>query len=310
MEMNRFNKPDVILNRIGFGGWQLGNSELWGEMSEADGIALVKAAIAKGINFFDTGPGYGGGMSETIIGKAIGDDRDFILINSKFGHRADGSSDWRVEAIEPAIRESLGRLQTDYLDSVILHNPSMDILRGETGHFKELSRMKRLGLIRGFGVSIDTREELATVLDHVSLDVIEILFNVFFQSPRELFDKVKEKRIVLVAKVPLDSGWLTGKYDEHSVFDGIRARWTPEVRARRATLVKAVQAIVGSPDTSLAALAFIQSFDAISCVIPGVKNFKQMNDNLASRHVQLTPWQRAEFLSLYDRELKDHPLPW
>ncbi len=310
MELKRFGKPGVVLNRIGFGGWQLGNTAFWGEMEEADGIRLVRSAIDKGINFFDTAPGYANGLSETIIGKAIAGDRHAIVISTKFGHKADGTSDWRVEAIEPALRESLGRLKTSYLDSVLLHNPSSDILRGETGHFTELARLKKTGLIRAYGVSIDTRDELETVLDHLHVDVVEILFNIFFQSPRDLFERVKAAGIFLIAKVPLDSGWLSGKYDEQSIFTGIRSRWSRADIERRAHLVRSVKDICGKEDISLPALAFLLSYDAFACLIPGVKTIRQLNDNLAALHYPLPDSQKRALEELHDREIRLRPLPW
>ncbi|MCK7486354.1 MAG: aldo/keto reductase [Bacillus subtilis] len=89
-------------------------------------------------------------------------------------------------------------------------------------------------MIQAYGVSIDTKEELASVLKRNDIDVVELLFNVFFQAPRDLFEEVKAKKIFLVCKVPLDSGWLTGKYDAQSVFAGIRARWSRADIERRA----------------------------------------------------------------------------
>ena len=173
------------VNRLGFGSWQLGNTEFWGYMSVEDGVQLVKHAIKKGINFFDTAPGYASGMSETIIGMAIKDQRDRVVINTKFGHTADGETDFSVFSLRKQISESLERLQTDYIDSLLLHNPGFDILEGKTLHVQELKKLKEEGLIRAFGVSIDTKEEFDTVLDHLEIDVIEILFNVFFQDVSE-----------------------------------------------------------------------------------------------------------------------------
>jgi aryl-alcohol dehydrogenase-like predicted oxidoreductase len=304
-----FGKTNARLTRIGFGGWQLANP-LWGEVDVEESVRLVRAAIDKGMNFFDTAPGYGGGMSETVIGRAVGGDRNRIAISTKFGHRPDGSSDWRVEAIEPALRESMERLGTGYLDALLLHNPGGEILRGSTGHFAELSRLKKAGLVRAVGVSIDTREELAVALDRGDIDIVEILFNVFFQGPRDLFDKAKEKGVFLVAKVPLDSGWLSGKYDAHSVFTGIRSRWTRSDIERRAGLMTKMKAILGHEDTSLDALAFLLSYDAVACVIPGIKTIRQMNDNLAALHAPITPETKRALEALYDTEIRKRPLPW
>ena len=307
--LTKFGKPLIELSRIGFGAWQLANP-LWGEVDEAESVRLVRSAIEKGVNFFDTAPGYAGGSSETILGRAIGADRGRVAVSTKFGHLPDGSSDWRVAAIEPSLRASLSRLKTTYVDSFLLHNPSTEILEGRTGHFEELARLKRLGLIRAYGVSIDTREELKTILERTDVDVVELLFNVFFQSPRDLFEEVRRKRIFLVAKVPLDSGWLTGKYDEHSIFTGIRSRWTRTDVERRAELVRKPKDILGHEDTSYDALAYILSYDAVACVIPGIKSIRQMNDNLAALHHPLSAETKWRIEDLYDREIRRDPLPW
>ncbi len=174
------------IHRLGFGAWQLGNAEDWGPMEEETAINLVQEAYKQGINFFDTAPNYAQGRSETYLGKAVKDFRDKIYINSKFGHSSEGESDFSVQAIEPSVRGSLKLLQTTYLDSLLLHNPSMDILQGKTGHFQELERLKKLGLIRKYGVSIDTKEEVEAVLKNPHVEVIELLYNVFFQSCHSL----------------------------------------------------------------------------------------------------------------------------
>ncbi|HAQ56182.1 MAG TPA: aldo/keto reductase [Acholeplasmatales bacterium] len=307
--LSKFHKPSVALTRVGFGAWQLANP-LWGEVDEAEAVRLVRSAIDKGVNFFDTAPGYAGGASERIIGKAIGSDRGSIAISTKFGHNPDGTSDWHVTAIEPSLRGSMERLGTDYLDVLLLHNPPTEILAGHTNHFEELAHLKKTGLIRAYGVSIDTKEELATILKRDDVDVVELLFNVFFQAPRDLFEEVKAKHIFLVCKVPLDSGWLTGKYDGQSVFTGIRSRWSRADVERRGALVRELKTILGKEDTSLDALAFLLSYDAVSCVIPGIKTNRQMNDNLASLHHPLSIDTRKKLEAFYDRAIKNDPLPW
>jgi aryl-alcohol dehydrogenase-like predicted oxidoreductase len=128
MEKRKVKKIQQEVSVLGFGGWQLGNTEFWGEMDFTTGVELVKEALDNGINFFDTAPGYASGNSERIIGEAVKEFRDQVVINTKFGHNADGSSNFNVEYIEHAIDDSLNRLQTDYVDSVILHNPEFYIL--------------------------------------------------------------------------------------------------------------------------------------------------------------------------------------
>ena len=142
MSNNTNQITKLKINKLGFGSWQLGNTDFWGYMSVDEGIELVKEAVRGGINFFDTAPGYAAGLSESIIGTAVKGQREKVFISTKFGHTADGETDFSVFSLREQIYESLERLETDYLDSILLHNPSMAILEGETRHFEELEKLK------------------------------------------------------------------------------------------------------------------------------------------------------------------------
>lgn len=303
-------KFNVSISEIGFGGWQLGNDASWGAMSYEEGVKLVRSAYDKGINFFDTAPGYSNGLSEKIIGEALKDHRQEVFINTKFGHNHLNQTDFSEGSIEKSINESLERLQTTYVDSVILHNPPREILEGKTNHQSEFLRMKDIGKIRGFGVSIDTLEELDLVLNYLDVDVIEILFNINNQSPKVLFDKVKEKGILLIAKVPLDSGWLSGKYNADSHFTGIRSRWDQEVISKRSKIIDKIKAIVHDENLVNYALGFILSFDAITTVIPGVKDFHQLDSNIKTSEFELSEDIKNKLEKLYEEEIKPLNLPW
>jgi len=301
------NKQASIL---GFGGWQLGNAELFSPMTEEEGISLVKEAYENGITLFDTAPGYANGKSEIILGKALHDVRDKVILNTKFGHRSDGTTDFSSSTIEEAIRDSLSRLQTDYLDSVLLHNPSMDILSGKTDHFKVLKQLKNNGLIRAYGVSIDTIDEFRTVLTKTDVDVIEILFNIFFQSPLQYFTFAKAKKISVIIKVPLDSGWLTGRFDDTTKFTGIRARWTPKDIERRNILIKELKKFVHDDDLTKYAMSFIASFDGVTSIIPGIRTKEQLHDHLDNINFKLDPSFKTHFIELYNHQIKNNPFNW
>lgn len=297
-------------NRLGFGSWQLGNTDYWGRMTKQDGIELVKEALERGVTFFDTAPGYAAGMSEKIIGEAITGHRDGVFISTKFGHAATGETDFRVSSIRTRIQESLERLQTTYLDCLLLHNPGMDILTGKTGHVDELKALKKEGLIHAYGVSIDTEDELKAVLDHLRIDYVEILFNVFFQEPANLFKRAKSQNVKLIAKVPLDSGWLTGKYDERSTFDGIRNRWDRKTIERRAALVKDLKSMTGDENLIKYAIAFIMSYPEIAAVIPGIKNKEQLMGHVQNVGYDLSDELKTSFIKLYQEKIRKNPLPW
>ncbi|MBU1093464.1 MAG: aldo/keto reductase [Firmicutes bacterium] len=305
---NQLNK--LKENRLGFGSWQLGNTDFWGFMSVDEGIKLVKEAVHKGIRFFDTAPGYAAGLSESIIGSATRDIRDQVFISTKFGHTADGETDFSVFSLREQIYDSLERLETDYLDSLLLHNPSMDILEGKTRHFTELEKLKKEGMIRAYGVSIDTLEEFRSVLDHVKVDIVEILFNIFFQDASELFAEAHQKGIEIIVKVPLDSGWLTGKYDEFSEFEGIRSRWDDETIQRRASLVREVKEITQAEDLTKFAIGFILSYPEVSVVIPGIKNLDQLRDHVAYQNYVMPKEMKEQLIHLYQSKIKDNPLYW
>ncbi len=310
MKYKPYGNTSATVSRMGFGGWQLGNEEFWGDMTFEAGVELVKEAISKGVNFFDTAPGYANGMSEKIIGEAIKDVREKVVINTKLGHKADGTTDFSVESLESQIRESLERLHTDYLDSVLLHNPDGDILLGKTQHFQELKRLKNLGLIRAYGVSVDTYQELKTTIEKTDSQIIEVLYNVFFQAPSSLFMFLKMRKIGLIAKVPLDSGWLTGKYNQESVFTGIRSRWDKETIVRRSLLIDKLKQITNDEDLTKYALAFILKNDGVTTVIPGIKNSQQLDSNIAAEGFELSYQIQQKFIELYNQRIKNNPLPW
>ena len=310
MKLKPYLKNSIHVSQLGFGAWPLGNEEHGVRMSEAQGISLVTQAIESGINFFDTAPNYAYGRSETILGLALKEIRNQVVINTKFGHKADGTFDFSEKAIRPSILESMHRLKTGYIDSILLHNPSMDILMGQTGHFSILEDLKNEGLIKGYGVSIDTVLELEATLKHLSVDVIELLYNVFSQATRHLLDQIKEKNIALIIKVPLDSGWLTGKFNETSKFTGIRSRWTLEDIKRRSHLTGALKKIVKDDVLTPYALGFLWSYDAITTVIPGIRTKEQLMDHLASFEKPFSKELKTSFEAFYDQHIKGNPLPW
>jgi len=308
----KYNKPSRInfaVSEISFGSWQLGNNIDFNFGDENEAINLVHEALKMGITLFDTAPNYGHGNSERLLGEALKGNRKKVFINSKFGHDHGGGTDFSPERLEKSVRGSLGRLQTDYLDSVILHNPPMEMLYKDHPIYNELRRLKSIGLIRHFGVSIDTPFELETVLDNDDIDVIELMFNVIHQSPKIHFDKIHQKGILLMIKVPLDSGWLSGKYNEKTDFTGIRSRWTKDVIDTRIKIIERVKSIV-KEDIVKASLRFILDFKGVTCVIPGIKNMEQLISNVEASNYLLTREKHLELENLYEDYIKHLHTPW
>jgi len=310
MEKRVYTNASPKIGRLGFGAWPIGNRSHGKTMTKQEGVKLIRYAYQSGVNFFDTAPNYAKGKSEEILGQALKDVRDKVVINSKFGHHPDDFIDFNPDLICTSLKGSLKRLQTNYLDSLILHNPGRDILQGKTEHFNILKALKKEGLIKAYGVSVDTPEEIKMVLEQTDVDVIEILFNIFAQANRHYFDQLQEKNIKVIVKVPLDSGWLTGKYSDKSVFDDIRSRWTVADKKRRHKLIKKLEKIIGEPIKPQYAISYILSYDAVTTVIPGIRNIKQLESHLDARQFHFSEELKKAFEDFYDHEISEQPLPW
>jgi aryl-alcohol dehydrogenase-like predicted oxidoreductase len=310
MKYRAFGATGISVSEIGLGCWQLANPR-WGSMQTDEAQAIVRVALDEGCTFFDTAPGYGEGRSEQVLGQAIKSVRKNVSICTKFGHRADGTSNFAAAAARPALEESLRRLQTNYIDFYLVHNPASELLQDGDPLFEELERLKTEGKLRAYGVSLDSLEELELVIKHTRCEAVEVLFNVFHQDPLAAFQRAQAKGIGLIAKVPLDSGWLSGRYRGGDQFSGIRDRWSPEIIQRRGALVEQFAALV-PPGVSLthAALQFILAQAEVCTVIPGAKSVVQAWENFAVGRGQLSPDVVREIHSFWEREIRSEPLPW
>jgi aryl-alcohol dehydrogenase-like predicted oxidoreductase len=311
MQARALGATGLRVGEIGLGCWQLANPA-WGTEDAAEAVRIVHAALDGGCTLFDTAPGYGGGRSEALLGEALDGRRSKAVLCSKFGHPADGPADFSVAALRPSIDASLRRLRTDHLDVLLVHNPPPDVLDGRRCDLYEaLERLREQGLLRHYGVSIDSLDELSTVVRTTGAGVVEVLFNVFNQGAQPGLAAAHASGIGLIAKVPLDSGWLSGRYGAATRFDGVRGRWTADVIARRAALVERLKALLppGLP-MARAALRFILAQPEISAVIPGATSVRQLRDNLAAGDAQLDADTVDAIRALWQREIAPEPLPW
>ncbi len=311
MERRPLGTTGITVSEIGLGAWQLANPD-WGVQDAGEALQIVQAALDAGCDFFDTAPGYGAGRSEELLGQALQPVRSRIALCTKFGHTADGRTTFDVGAIRPALEASLRRLRTDYVDLYLLHSPPDDLLDGTRApHYEELERLKAEGKLRAYGVSTDDRHQLETVIETTHSGAVEILFNAFHQSPRAVFERAQARGIGLIVKVPLDSGWLSGKYRSESRFTGVRSRWSSDVIARRAALVEQFAALApAGVSLTHAALQYILAQPEVSIVIPGAKSVGQIRDNIAAANERLPAATVRAIYALWEREVKDDPLPW
>lgn len=310
MNLRQIGKTDINVSEVGFGAWQLGNGADWGGPSEMESIKLVHRALEAGCILFDSAPPYAAGESERILGKALKGRRREAIICTKFGYFPDWEVDFSSKGLMRSLEESLMRLQTDTIDILLMHSPQNqnDFQNLET--YATLERLKQEGKIRAYGASIDSSQDISWLAQNTQSEVIETCFNIFAQEPRLSFTEAKEAGIGFLAKVPLDSGWLAGKYDANSTFTGARSRWTPEQIQERVALVDKIRAIIGDRRMALVALQFILGYDVMASVIPGVKNEQQLLGNLGASTEPLDEDAFTQLVAFWTDEMAETAVPW
>ena len=313
MRYNQLIKQSTLVSEIGLGAWQLGINSGWKGLSEKKAIVLVKKSMDFGVNFFDTAPNYGHGTSEERLGKAlIGIDRDKIVINTKFGHTDTGKTNYQSNYIRESLEGSLRRLQVDYVDSIIIHNPPFEYLDGhKNDHYEILERLVEEGKRRAYGASLDTYDEMKLLMETTNAEVIEAFFNILHQDASRAFELAKTKGVGIIVKIPLDSGWLTGKYNAESTFNDIRSRWSKEDIKTRASLIEKIKSITGDEHVlSQAAIGFCLAYDAVSTVIPGNISLEQLKSNIQSIEKPLPKEIIEKLEHFYKTQVKELHLPW
>ena len=308
--MNRcaLGATGIEAGEVGLGCWQLDNP-VWGGPGADESLALVDEALRLGANLLDTAPGYGSGRSEELVGRALEGRRDRAVLVTKFGHTAAGETDFSAARVEPALAESLARLRTDHVDVFLLHNPPPELLDGSAEVYRELDRLRDAGAIRAYGVSLDWAADLERVLATTGSTVVEVLLNAFHQEPLAACERAHARGVGVIAKVPLDSGWLTGKYTASSRFEGVRGRWSEAEIARRAELAERFEALL--PDgvsPTRGALGFLLAQECVSAVIPGAKSVDQLRELAAA--TALPPAAAEALRGLWREQIEATPLPW
>jgi aryl-alcohol dehydrogenase-like predicted oxidoreductase len=298
----------MAVGEVGFGAWALGGD--WGEVDERDGIAAVERAVAGGVNLFDTADVYGAGRSEEILGRVIGA-RDDVLIATKVGRpELDHPATYSWESVRRRCEASLQRLRREVIDLYQLHTPPTDVLAGDAA-WESLRRLRNEGKVRAFGASVESAEQGLIAIER-GAQTLQVIFNVFRQNHvDELFPVALERRVGILARVPLASGLLTGKFtksstfspDDHRSFNREGAAFNVgETFAglpfdAGVDLANELRWIAdGRGSMARAAVRFVLDHDAVSSVIPGSKHTEQVEENLGGAEV--APFSEEELARL------------
>lgn len=318
MEYRTLGKTGFKISEVSLGTWQLGGK--WGaEFNEKDAMDTLEAAYEHGVNYFDTADIYQNGASEKTVGQFIKKHPD-VNYSTKIGRKEEplSTEHFDAEHIRKYVDDCLKNLDVDSLDLVLLHCPPMETYyQPET--FKALDALKAEGKIKNYGVSVERVEEAIKALDY-DISAVEIIFNMFRLRPASLFfDLAKKHNVGILARVPLASGLLTGKYTADTKFAPTDHRANNrhgELFSKGETFsgvdyltgVKAADELKEHLGTDLAdtALRYILMYDAVSAVIPGASNPTQSERNTSAAEVPaLTDAQMEIVQDVYNKYIKD-----
>ncbi len=296
MEYRRLGRTELRVSEIGFGTWGIGGG-MWRGAKDQESLRALHEAADLGVNFFDTALVYGNGHSEKLVGRFLRKRRERIYVATKVPPK-NGLWPARpgipLEEVFPedhvlrSAERSLRNLGLETIDLLQFHVWNDEWLDGGDW-YAPIERLKREGKIRFFGVSInDHQPENALQLIRTGLvDTVQVIFNIFDQSPAErLFPLCLERDIGVIVRVPFDEGALTGKVTAGTVFpegDFRKVYFRGDRKQQVEVRVEKLRAFLGSLAQTLPELAlrFCLSWDAVSTVIPGMRKVAHVRANCA-----------------------------
>ena len=301
MKYRILGRTGLEVSEIGFGAWAIGGPAKlgeknigWGPVDDRTSLRALHAAFDAGVNFYDTADVYGWGHSEELVGQAFADRRDRVIIATKVGNRVDEDGNWLKdfsrEWVEKAVEHSLRRLRTDYIDLYQLHSPHADFeYPDET--FEVFEDLKQQGKIRFYGVSIGPVAHGLELIRRDRGDALQVVYNIFRrEAEQELFPLAQEKNIGIIARVPLASGFLSGKYKKGHRFpeEDHRASHSQEEIDSLIEKAEKLKFLVREGERTLAqaALQFCLAHPAVSTCIPGAKTPEQALQNAAASDLE------------------------
>ncbi|MBA2730666.1 MAG: aldo/keto reductase [Euzebyaceae bacterium] len=313
--------PDLQVSEVGFGNWTC-TTGWWGEYTEAEAIALHRVAFDAGITFFDTADAYAEGYGEQVLGKALADVRDQVVIATKFGYDLAATDTRRgqqerphrtdVVSVRKALDDSRARLGVDTIDLWQLHNPRMGHLDDDE-LFAFLDEAVADGKIRAYGVALGPKigwlDEGLHAMRTRGLPALQMIYNLLEQDPgRELLAAGHHTGTKMVVRVPHSSGMLEGNLTADTVFpanDHRRHRprsWLLEGVAKVANL----DFLRRDMTLGQAALRWILADDGVATTLPNIYGADQI-DEFAADVRDLTAEELAAVDELYARNFDVEP---
>ncbi|MEU3569826.1 aldo/keto reductase [Kitasatospora sp. NPDC036755] len=320
MEQRVLGRTGRPVSIVGLGTWQLGAD--WGDVREEDALAVLEASVEAGVTLFDTADVYGDGRSERLIGRFLKDRPDAgVFVATKFGRRAEQRPEhYNLANFRSWADRSRDNLGVDRLDLVQLHCPPTPVYSSDEV-FDALDTLVEEGRIASYGVSVETCAEALTAIARPNVASVQIILNAFRLKPLErVLPAAEAAGVGILARVPLASGLLSGRYDANTVF-GADDHRTYNRHGESfdqgetfsgvdyATGVEAAAEFAGlAPEGASAAqtaLRWVTQQPGVTTVIPGARNVAQARANAAAGELPPLPEATlAAVRDLYDRRIR------
>jgi aryl-alcohol dehydrogenase-like predicted oxidoreductase len=321
VEYRELGRTGWKVSTISMGCWAIGGT--WGPVDDRESMAALRRAVEPGVNFFDTADVYGDGRSERLLAKLRKEVKEGIIIATKIGRRLNPhvASGYNRENLTAFVERCLKNLEAEALDLVQLHCPPTEVYYMPEV-FEIMDDLVRAGKVRYYGVSVEKVEEAIKASEYPNVQTVQLIFNMFRQRPAELFFKLaKEREVGIIARVPLASGLLSGKFSRNSQFPPDDHRnFNREGQAfdRGETFagvdfetgLKAVEELkrICPAGMTMAqfALRWILMFEEVSCAIPGAKRPSQVEENVLAADLPPLPAElMAQVRHVYDQYIRN-----
>jgi aryl-alcohol dehydrogenase-like predicted oxidoreductase len=313
MKYRTLGRTGIEVSEIGYGAWGIGGVQ-WTGGDDEEAKRALNLAIDQGLNFIDTALAYGEGHSERLVGEVVRSRSEQIQIATKIPPK---NREWPARDVPlqevftynyiiESTEQSLRNLGVETIDLQQLH-VWHDNWTEEPEWIEALTALREQGKVRYFGISINDYQpwNALKVLRHGHIDTVQVIYNIFEQAPEnELFPLCQELNIGVIARVPFDEGGLTGAIKPDTVFPETDFRswfFRGDRKERVFNRVERLKLLLGAEAENLAELAlrFTLSHDAVSTVIPGMRNAKHVTANCSySDGRRLTPgmlWRLKQF---------------
>jgi aryl-alcohol dehydrogenase-like predicted oxidoreductase len=315
MKYRELGRTGWKVSTVSFGAWAIGGT--WGALDDAAALAALHRALDLGVNFFDTADVYGDGHSERLLARLRRERREPFYVATKAGRRLSPHAAEGYLSLTGFVERSLRNLEVEAIDLLQLHCPPTQVFYMPEV-FGGLDDLVRAGKLRHYGVSVERVEEAIKAMDYPGVQSVQIIYNLFRQRAAEVFlPLAAQRRVGVLARLPLSSGMLTGKLtaqtqfadDDHRQFNRQGAafdRGETFSGLDYATGLRAVdqlRPLVPAGQTlAQMALRWILMHPAVTCTIPGARRAEQVADNVAAADLpELGPAAMAAITDVYER---------